>query len=171
MSDENIPDPTQPHTNAATGPTIRVLSQYTKDLSFENPAAGTAAMSESPGITIGVDVNARGHAAGEGVFEVALRLSAHAKSENDQPLFVCELIYGGIFELLSVSEADAEALLLIECPRLLFPFARQIIAAVTREGGFPPLMVDPIDFIGLYRQKKARAAKAAAEVAEGEAPS
>jgi preprotein translocase subunit SecB len=170
MSEENTSQPTQPHATAAAGPTIRVLSQYTKDLSFENPAAGTAAMSESPGITIGVDVNARGHAAGEGVFEVALRLSAHAKSESDEPLFVCELIYGGIFELLGVSDADAEALLLIECPRLLFPFARQIIATVTREGGFPPLMVDPIDFIGLYRQKKERAAQAA-DTEEGESQS
>jgi preprotein translocase subunit SecB len=160
MSDQNPGSSGSQAPDGTTGgPTIRVLSQYIKDLSFENPAAGTPLMSESPGINIGVDVNARGHAAGEGVFEVALRLSAHARSETDDPMFVCELIYGGIFELSGVSAEDAEALLLIECPRLLFPFARESMASITRDGGFPPLMIDPIDFIGLYRQKKARDAK------------
>lgn len=156
---EAAPEPTQPQANSAAGPTIRVLSQYVRDLSFENPAAGTAAMSENPEIAIGVDVQARQHTAGEDVFEVSLRMSAHAKAQ-DEPLFVCELIYGGIFQLNGVSPEDREPLLLIECPRLMFPFARQIMASTTREGGFPPLMIDPIDFIGLYRQKKAAAAQA-----------
>lgn len=152
-------EPTNPPQGAdiptPTGPSLRVLAQYIKDLSFENPAAATPQMAERPDIGISVDVSVRPHAAGDAIFEVVLKLSAQATAK-EEPLFLCELVYGGLFELVGVSESDAEPLLLIECPRLLFPFARRIMAEVTREGGFPPLMIDPIDFVSLYRQQKAR---------------
>lgn len=136
-------------------PLIRVLAQFLKDLSFENPAAATPYMAERPNIELGADVSVRPHPAGPAIFEVVLRLSAKASSQ-ESPLFICELVYGGLFELAGIAEADIEPMLLIECPRLLFPFARRIMGEVTRDGGFPPLLIDPIDFVGLYRSQKAR---------------
>ncbi len=144
-----------PKPAAQGGAAIRILAQYIKDFSFENPAAATPLMSERPDIKMIVDVSARPHAAGETIFEVALKLAAAAENSG-QPMFVCELVYAGLFEIAGVNDEELEAILLIECPRLLFPFARRIMAEITRDGGFPPLMVDPIDFVGLFRQQKAR---------------
>jgi preprotein translocase subunit SecB len=139
----------------AEAPGIRVLAQFIRDLSFENPRAPDAlrAGGAQPQIDLGVEMNARGR--DDGLYEVDLKLSAKAVRE-DGPLFVVELVYGGVFQIGGVSGEDVEPVLLIECPRFLFPFARQVIAQVTGEGGFPPFMLDPIDFSGVYAARKAQ---------------
>lgn len=137
---------------------MRVLAQYIKDFSFENP--GTARAQTQPNIDLGIDVGATPHKDGQNMFEVSLRMQAKA-SAGDAVLFILELDYAGLFQFESSNMAELEPILLIECPRLLFPFARRVISDITRDGGFPPLLVDPIDFIGLYRSQKARQAEAA----------
>ena len=141
----------------AEGPGIRILAQFIRDLSFENPRVpeslrGGAAQ---PQIDLGVEMNARGR--DDGFFEVELKLSARANRE-DGPMFVVELLYGGVFQVSGVPSDEMEPVLLIECPRYLFPFARRIIADVTSEGGYPPFLLDPIDFAGVYASRKAEAA-------------
>lgn len=157
---------TQPQSNAPQpGPAIRVLSQYIKDLSFENPGA---TVQDQPNIELGIDVGATPKQGEEGVFEVTLKLKARAGTEQTA-LFLLEMDYAGLFQLQGFSEADMEPILLIECPRILFPFARRIIADISAEGGFPPLRIDPVDFGQLYNTQKQRAAAAASEQA-AEAP-
>ena len=143
---------------AAEPPGIRILAQFVRDFSFENPRAPDAlrAGAAQPQIDLGVEMNARGR--DDGLFEVDLKLSARA-SREDGPLFVVELLYGGVFQISGVGAEDIEPVLLIECPRYLFPFARRIIADITAEGGFPPFMLDPIDFAGVYAARKAEEAQ------------
>lgn len=149
MSDTSAPAPPRNE-----GPQLRALSQYVKDLSFENPGNRSGA-DERPNIDLGIDVSAVPHEQGNGLYEVSLKLNAKAHT-NTATLFLTELDYGGIFQVVGMTEADAEAALLIECPRMLFPFARRLIADITREGGFPPLLIDPVDFVQLYRSQKQR---------------
>jgi preprotein translocase subunit SecB len=137
----------------AGGPQIQVLAQYVKDLSFENPAAPMSLQGQKPALEVGVDVQARG--LGVDQYEVLLRVRADAKS-GAQTSFVCELAYAGVFMLKGIPAENVQPLLLIECPRLLFPFARRVVADTTRDGGFPPLLLDPIDFAALYRMQMAR---------------
>lgn len=139
----------------ADQPGIRILAQFIRDLSFENPRAPEALRggAAQPQIDLGVEMNARGRE--DGFFEVDLKLSAKA-SREDGPVFVVELLYGGVFQIAGVSAEDMEPVLLIECPRYLFPFARKIIADVTADGGYPPFMLDPIDFAGVYTARKAQ---------------
>ena len=151
-------DPTTPPADApkpAAGgalPPLIVRAQYVKDLSFENPRAPQSfqAMQNQPAIQIGVHVGAT--KLGEQDYEVVLTINAEAK-EKDETLFVAELTYGGVFGVGAVPAEHVRPLLLIEGPRLLFPFARNILADATREGGFPPLMLQPIDFVELYRRE------------------
>ena len=139
---------------AAPSPTIRVLAQYTKDLSFENPGLFSAQDGQgAPEIELAIDVRVEPGPPEQSIFGVDLKLNAKAK-RLDVVVFIVELVYSGVFQLQNATQADAEAMLLIECPRLLFPFARRIVAEVTRDGGHPPLLIDPIDFVGLYRQQK-----------------
>jgi preprotein translocase subunit SecB len=135
-------------------PGIRILAQFVRDFSFENPRAPEAlrAGGPQPQIELGVEMNARGR--DDGLYEVDLKLSASANGEGG-PLFVVELLYGGLFQITGVPAEDMEPVLLIECPRYLFPFARRIIADISAEGGFPPFMLDPIDFAGVYAARKA----------------
>jgi preprotein translocase subunit SecB len=137
-------------------PGIRILAQFIRDLSMENPRAPDAlrASQDQPQIDLGVEMNARGRE--DGLFEVDLKLSAKA-NRVDGPLFIVELLYGGVFQISGVQPDEMEPVLLIECPRYLFPFARRIIAEVTSEGGFPPFLLDPIDFAGVYAARKAQA--------------
>lgn len=140
-------------------PQLRILAQYVKDLSFENPGAPDSLRNgQTPGIDLAIDVQAR--TVGEGAFEVMLNIEAKATRENDDIVFIAELAFGGLFQLANVADADREPFLLIECPRLLFPFARRVLADATRDGGFPPLMLDPVDFAGLYRQQMVKRAAA-----------
>jgi preprotein translocase subunit SecB len=132
-------------------PHVRVLSQYVKELSFRNALA--AATPESydvqPTIDMGVEVKSRSVGAHNEAIEVDLCINVHAK-RGDAMMFSVDLVYSGLFQFPNVRPEDVEPLVWVECPRLLFPFGRQILAEVTREGGYPPLMINPIDFTPLY---------------------
>ena len=154
-----------------TQPQLGIRSQYVKDLSFENPSPPDrpAEAERSPDITVNVQVEAR--RLDETVFEITLQITAHARHEG-KPVFLLELTYAGVFTLIAIPQEALEPALLVECPRLLFPFARRIVADVTRDGGFPPLLLTPIDFLSLYRNRQAQAAQAAqaTEAAGAEPP-
>lgn len=139
-------------------PGISILTQYVKDLSYENPMVprSLAKPSAGPKIEIGVNVNAK--PISEDTFEVDLTIEAKAKANDKDEdagkvIFATDLTYGGVFKIQNIPQESLHPVILIECPRILFPFARQIIAEATRNGGFPPLLIDPIDFSALYRQK------------------
>lgn len=138
--------------NPQAQPTMRILGQYLKDLSFENPNAPQtlAPQQAQPNINISVNVNARNLAPTD--FEVELHLDAKATLQ-DKVIFAAELVYAGTFRLENFPAQMMHAAVLIECPRMLFPFARQILAESTRNGGFPPLMLDPIDFAAMYQKR------------------
>ena len=132
-------------------PSLRILGQYLKDLSFENPNAPQSLTQEGqPDISISVNVNARPLATTD--FEVELHLEAKATAQ-DKVAFAAEIIYAGTFRLENFPQQLLHPAILIECPRLLFPFARQILAEATRNGGFPPLLLDPIDFATMYQRR------------------
>lgn len=139
-----------------TAPGIRVLAQYTRDLSFENPRAPDSlrVSGEQPAIDIGVELNAKGRP--DGLFEVELKLVVDAKKGAEQS-FAVELVYGGLFELSGIPQEELEPVLMIEAPRFLFPFARRIIGDLTSDGGFPPFMLEPIDFAGIYQSRRGQA--------------
>jgi preprotein translocase subunit SecB len=140
---------------AESAPMLNALVQYTKDFSFENPNAprSLGPQDKAPNISIQVNVNAKQVA--ELDFEVNIVLEGSA-GEGAETLFKFELDYAGIFRLQNIPQADMHPVVMIECPRLLFPFARQIIADAVRSGGFPPLYIDPIDFAALYRSRLAQ---------------
>ncbi|WP_425995235.1 protein-export chaperone SecB [Caulobacter sp. DWR1-3-2b1] len=142
--------------NVAAQSGIRIMAQFVRDFSFESPHAPDSLRSGAaqPAIDMGVEMNARGRT--DGLFEVDLKLSARATRE-EQSVFHVEVVYGGLFHIAGVPEAALEEVLLIECPRFLFPFARRVIADITSEGGFPPFLIDPIDFAGVYAARKAQA--------------
>lgn len=147
---QTAPGATQPQQQAG----IHVLGQYIKDLSFENPSAPRSlrASDKPPSLDVNVNVNARPQSQTE--FEIELKLDARAV-RGEETLFIVEVTYAGLFQIRNVPPEHIQPLVLIECPRLLFPFARQIIADATRQGGFPPLMIDPVDFTALYRRRVA----------------
>jgi len=130
-------------------PRIQVMGQYVKDLSFENPGAPTA-MAQRPAIDLGVDLQARRLEPPH--FEVELKLRVTAKAE-EKPVFLLELVYGGLFLVQNIPDDVIQQVLLVDAPHMLFPFARRIVADVVRDGGMPPLMIEPIDFAALYRAK------------------
>jgi len=137
-------------------PQISVLAQYVKDLSFENPHAprSLAPSTQQPAINIQVNVEATPVA--ENDFEVTLRTEGKAESQG-MLLFGFELVFAGIFRVQNIPADSLQPVVMIECPRLLFPFARELIANITRNGGFPPLLLNPIDFVALFRQRMAAA--------------
>jgi preprotein translocase subunit SecB len=133
--------------------TLNILAQYVKDLSFENPNTAdfiARPPQAQPQFDIKVNVNTRPLAPGD--YEVDVSIEAKATSEQ-RAMFVCELVYAGVFRVGGISQENLAPLLMIECPRLIFPFARQILADVTMNGGYAPLMLPPIDFVGLYQQR------------------
>ncbi|WP_029351737.1 protein-export chaperone SecB [Bosea sp. 117] len=142
--------------NAQGTPTLHVAAQYIKDLSFENPGA-PASLVPSGQPKIGIQINVNAKPLREGEFEVELKIDAKAEVQ-DKLLFAVELSYGGVFRVQNVAQETVHAFVMIECPRMLFPFARQIVADTVRNGGFPPLMIDPVDFVTLYRQRMAQTA-------------
>jgi preprotein translocase subunit SecB len=153
---------------AAPPPQLNVLAQYTKDLSFENPNAPTSLAPQEKPPAINIQINVSANNISEHEYEVTL--SVEGKAENgDKLMFSFELSYAGVFRILNVPQENLHPLVMIECPRLLFPFAREIIATSVRDGGFPPLMLDPVDFVGLYRQNMER--QAAAQAAAPAKPS
>jgi len=129
-----------------------VRAQYIKDLSFENPGAPKSATgAEPPRVELSVSV--AGRELGEDAHEVDLKIEVRAV-RGDDVTFIVELVYAGVFHVAGAPEAQVRPLVMIEAPRFLFPFARRIIADCTREGGFPPLMLDPIDFAALFRRSE-----------------
>lgn len=142
-------------------PSMRILGQYLKDLSFENPNApqSLTPQQNQPDINISVNVNARNLAPTD--FEVELHFDAKAMNEG-KVIFAADLLYAGIFRLENFPQNLLHPAVLIECPRMLFPFARQILAEATRNGGFPPLMLDPIDFAAMYQQRLRQQSQATA---------
>ena len=154
MSNDGIPGNGAPG-NGIPGPdqpNFQVVAQYIKDLSFENPGAPSQ-LTARPQIDLAVDLQARRGDAEH--FEVELKLRVTAKAE-DKPLFLLELAYAGLFRLTNIPEDALQQLLLIQAPFMLFPFARRIIADIVRDGGMPPLMIEPIDFVALYQAKLAQ---------------
>ncbi len=134
---------------AAQPPHLQVVGQYVKDLSFENPGM-PGNFANRPQIDLSVDLQARQMDAE--VYEVELKLRVSANSEG-KPIFLLELLYAGLFQLSNAPEEIRQPILLIEGPHILFPFARRIVADVVRDGGMPPLLVEPIDFAALYRAR------------------
>jgi preprotein translocase subunit SecB len=149
-------------------PPLVVNIQYVKDLSFEVPNAPViyTTLRSAPRVDINLDVQARRIQEGQHVYEVVLEIRAEASEAVEQGsggrVFLAELSYGGIFTLTGVPENSLEPVLLVECPRILFPFARNILSDVTREGGFPPVLLQPIDFVALWQSRRAQAAAQAA---------
>ena len=146
---------------AVAQPGINVIAQYVKDLSFENPGAPATLRAQGAAPNISVSVGVQPRPVSDSDIEVELRLEARAV-DGDATLFAIELVYAGVFRLINVNQETINPIMLIECPRLLFPFARRIIADCSRDGGFPPLLLDPIDFVSLYRQRMVTQGEAAA---------
>jgi preprotein translocase subunit SecB len=157
-------------TNGGTSPggearkQIGINAQYVKDLSFENPRAPQSLVQQlpagtTPDLQVHVDVKAQNLA--PDIYEVVLTLKAETRVSNE-PIFVAELVYGAVVTLINTPQEDIGPALIVETPRLLFPFARAIIADVTRDGGFTPLLLQPIDFAEIYRRRVAEQQQAAA---------
>jgi preprotein translocase subunit SecB len=145
-----------------TLPQLNVLGQYIKDFSFENPNAPRSLAPNQTQPNINIQINVGVTQSGETDFEVTLKLEGKAESSGTV-LFVFDLTFAGMFRIQNVPKEHLHALVMIECPRLLFPFAREIIATAVRNGGFAPLLLDPVDFVALYQQRVAQEqAKAAA---------
>ena len=142
---------------------MQILAQFVRDMSFENVVAqkGLNGADVQPDVQVAVSLDARKRAT-EHQYEVLNKFRVTSKNKtNGDMLFLLELEYGGIFHVEGVPDEQLHPFLLIECPRLLFPFIRRIISDVTRDGGFPPLNIDTVDFLALYRQELARRAQAA----------
>lgn len=154
------PDQQQPQVK------MQVLGQFIRDMSFENILAQKGAKGEvKPEIKIEVALDAKKRTA-ENQYEVITKFKVNSTNhESAEPLFLLELDYAGIFQIENVPEAQLHPFLLIECPRMLFPFVRRIVSDVTRDGGFPPVNLDTVDFLALYRQELAR--RSAAEPQPG----
>ena len=161
MSEGNGSSPTPETPVGPEGIRMQVLGQYVKDLSFENPGAPMS-LNVRPNIDLGVDLQAK--RVDQERFEVELKLRVSAKGE-DKTLFLLELVYAGVVAIQNVPEEFLQQMLLIEVPHLLFPFARRVVADTIRDGGMPPLMIEPIDFAGLYRARVEQAQQAATATA------
>jgi preprotein translocase subunit SecB len=169
-----------PQAGAQQRPPLVVNIQYVKDLSFEVPNAPQIfnQLRSQPAVNINLDVQARRVQEGQDIFEVSLIIRAEAQEMpaaqgNGQQtpgaapstVFVAELNYAGVFTLSGLPENAVEPVLLVECPRLLFPFARSLLADVTREGGFPPVLLQPIDFVALWQARRAQAGQSQSALA------
>jgi len=146
-------------------PQLNVVGQYIKDFSFENPNAPQSLAPRQEPPQIGIQINVNANPLSDTDIEVVLKLEGKAEA-GGMLLFSFELDFAGIFRIRNVPQESLNAVVLIECPRLLFPFAREIIATAVRNGGFPPLLLDPVDFVGLYRKKMSEMA-AQAPAAQG----
>ena len=135
-------------------PKMNILAQYVRDLSFENILAQKGVDGElNPEIQVNVNIDAKKRTT-ENQFDVIVKLRVDSKSKNtNNVLFVLELDYGGVFQIENIPDDQLHPYLLIECPRMLFPFLRRIVSDITRDGGFPPLNLENIDFLKLYRQE------------------
>ena len=169
MTDENRGATGEPMANGEdSAPVAGVISQYIKDFSFENPnAPAIYQQAGSPKIDIGFNIGAA--QVGEDVHEVVLKIDVRAETEDGQVAFIIDLSYAGLFGLRNIPGEHLQPFLLGEAPRILFPFARRVVADAVRDGGFPPLMLDPIDFGQLYLQQVAQHGDALAGEPMGQA--
>jgi len=144
-------EPSTAGAGAEPRPQLAVVAQYVKDLSFESPGAPQTLQGpgENPQLKVGVNVTAG--ARGEDIYEVAVQIEAHAKSDVGV-IYNVELIYAGVFRIVNVPKEMMQPIMFVDCPNILFPFLRRVLSDVVRDGGFPPLMLDPIDFGRLYAQ-------------------
>jgi preprotein translocase subunit SecB len=156
--------PAQPDTTATAAqpvmPKMQILGQFVRDMSFENIAAQKSVNAQvQPNIQVQVALDARKREADD-QYDVIMKLKIDSSTKDDTPqqIFLLELEYGGIFKIENVANEQLHPFLLIECPRMLFPFVRRIVSDVTRDGGYPPLNLDTIDFLELYRQQLAQRA-------------
>ena len=147
-------------TDDITPPKMNILAQYVRDLSFENILAQKGVDGElNPEIQVNVNIDAKKRTT-DNQFDVIVKLRVDSKSKNtNNVLFVLELDYGGVFQIENIPDDQLHPYLLIECPRMLFPFLRRIVSDITRDGGFPPLNLENIDFLKLYRQEIERRKK------------
>lgn len=149
---------------APTAPRMTILAQYVRDMSFENVlvSKGVGQPEIQPDVQVQVSLDARKRTV-DTQYDVILKFKVTNKNKvTGDMLFLLELEYGGTFQVEGVPEEQLHPYLLIECPRMLFPFVRRIISDLTRDGGFPPLNIDNVDFLNLYRQELARRVQAAA---------
>ncbi len=144
----------------ATAIQVQVLGQYIKDLSFENPNIGKVAIKEGENPSITLEVNVDATRMSTDVFESAILFTAKA-GHSGGTIYVLEIVYAGLFRLSNIPPQNLEPFLLINCPTLLFPFVRRIVADVSREGGYPPLWLDPFDFGALFMRRQQELAKQA----------
>lgn len=139
--------------NSQPVPHIRVMAQYAKSAKFScMEGAQLKPMQNAPNIELGIDLQYSPVGEQPGIFETVLKLMGRAKQDNET-LFEVDLAYAGLFDVSGTPAEHQEYVLMIDCPELLFPFARRVIAELSREGGFPPLLVDPIDFRKLYQNQ------------------
>ena len=157
MADTPVPAPAA---QQPTGPTLRSLAQYAKDISFENPNAPRSLQPRQDAPQINITVNVNGTPLADGQFQVELHLEGSARF-GSEVAFAFDVTYGGVFLFENIPQDQHMPVMMIECPRLLFPFARQIVAEAVRNGGFPPLYIDPIDFVGLFQNVQAQQQAAA----------
>lgn len=143
---------------AAERPQVQIVAQYVRDLSFENIAAQKGELGATQP-QISVNVSTDGRQVGEDRYEIVLKINATAASGEDT-VFIVELDYGATIEVKNATDQFRQLILLVETPRIIFPFARRILADVTRDGGFPPLMLEPVDFASLYQREVQRRAAA-----------
>lgn len=146
---------------AADKPAIFLRAQYIKDLSFENPRAPASIFSLREAPQMDVSVNLAAQRLDEKVFELAIHISTRAVAEKTT-VFLCDVVYAGVIEVQSIADAALESTIFIQGAQLLYPFARRVVADLTRDGGFPPLQLEPMDFAGLYRQKTTQPAASGA---------
>jgi preprotein translocase subunit SecB len=141
----------------ANAPQLNVLAQYIKDFSFENPNAPRSLAPTDTQPTINIQINVGVGQLAPTDYEVSLKLEGKAESPAPATLlFAFDLTFSGVFRIQNVPQEQLHPVLMIECPRLLFPFAREIVATSVRGGGFPPLLLDPVDFVALYQQRMAQ---------------
>ncbi|MBV6657530.1 MAG: protein-export chaperone SecB [Devosiaceae bacterium] len=148
-------------TGAQTAPRFQALAQYVRDLSVENPNAPASMRGAKPQPKIDINVGVQVNPQPDGLHEVVLKLDCKAGQGKDM-MFAVELDYAGLFRAENMTQEQTQVALMIEGPRLLFPFAREILANATRQAGFPPLMLDPVDFLALYRQRAMQSQQAKA---------
>jgi len=154
MTTTNGGDDPAPAAADTTAPSLSVLVQYSKDFSFENPNAPQSLMQQQQQPQIGIQINVNPRQMSNTDFEVELKVEGKAENGGNV-LFAFDLNYAGVFRLMNIPQENLGPLLMIECPRLLFPFAREIISNAIINGGFPPLMLNPVDFVGLYQRRLA----------------
>ena len=163
-TDQTAGNGAQPAAETPKAPQMRVLAQFIRDMSFENVLVQKGVTADGqPDVQVAVNLDAKKRPQ-EGQYEILMKFNVTSRKKGSEDVyFVLELEYGGVFSLENIPEEQMHPFLLIECPRMLFPYVRRIVSDVTRDGGFPPLNLENVDFVALYRQEIARRAAASAE--------